>query len=245
MEDASKLLKIIPLIVVIGFFVLGIVLHSKREKEYEETKAKKKADDQQAAAIATATAIDAEIEMANQAVGMLPDIDSALSLLRTKYGWRELMETLQVHPLQLKLLRTLHELEPHHVNLPNMQADRYEEGERRVAKVVREISSPYDDIGFYGIDSFAQEPTAEMLRGLVSAGYVSTAEHITKNTRDFECELTPDGAALLTLDARFSRENTAKSYLRRAPCKEARKIITSVMYRCIKEVQKQSQGQRA
>lgn len=101
-------------------------------------------------------------------------------------------------------------------------------------------TSPHEDVGFYGVDSFAQEPTTvEMLRNLVSSGYITTAAAITKNSREFDCEVTPKGMAILALDTRFCRSDTSKTHLWHALSEEVRKIITSVVYRGVQEVQMQ------
>jgi len=237
MMDVKALFIVVPILLFVWIYFDA----SSAVEKQKEADIKKKSDALQAEADLNA----AEIEFANNALAMLPDVESALNLLREKYGWRELVETLRVGALQLDILRMLRGVGAHHIRLPNMQSDRYEADERYLNRVVRKTTPSYEDVNYYGVDAFAQQPTAEMLRDLINnTSYVSVRTPISKNSRDFECELTPNGRALMMLDAIFCRGDSSKSFLRRAPsCKEAEKIIGELMYRCVLEVQKKTDGE--
>lgn len=240
MEDFGGLFKLMPLILVVGFFVTMIIVSSNREKRAKEMEVKKKAENKQAVAMA----INAEIETANQAAEMLPDIESALNLLREKYGWPELTETIGVYARHLELLNQLTPSQTHHLSLPSMQADEYGENERRVINRIRTKMPQAEDINFWGYDVYAQEPTAEMLRELVWRGYVVTAEPFTKNSRNFDCKLTSEGVALMELERLFYRGYSATLNLRRAPSSDAKKVVASFMYRCTEQLKIQTQEQK-
>lgn len=229
MTDASELFKYIPVALVVGFFVYGTIRSSEREKAYKEAETNKRSD----AKKAKSDAVAAEIDVANRSASLLPDIESALNLLRESYGWREIASSINITGLQLEFLRELPESDALQVTLPNMQADHYNSMERHVVSVVNNFTSLSDDVPFYGIDSYAQEFTVKMLSDLVSAGYVSTTKPISKNKRTYTCALTQHGVALMGLDGQFCRGDTAKKHVPQTPCSQSLGIIGDVLRRSI------------
>ena len=215
----------------IGFLLLAALVfaiaRSSREQEaWDELEKQKKVDAKNQKKLAS----EEEIALAIRALDALPDVDLALNLLRDRYGWRELLETIHIYSLHLQLLRQISWKDQSVVVLPNMQAVKYGRDERRV---LRDANAAFPhDVADFGIESFAQEPTVAMLCDLVGTGYVSVLEPITPHSRSSICSLTEDGKALIKLDRRFCRGDNAKAYLRRAPCLDAYKAIADVLYRC-------------
>lgn len=214
----------------IGLFIF-IGLLSSRTSHYNELHESER--------IALANSAKEQEDLANQifyssATSLLPDSEAALRHLLTRHSWLELIETIWVNNLQLDILKLATNGE---ITLPNMQAEKYGAEEKRIAKVVHETISDYEDVGYYGVDAFAQAPTTEMLRDLVNSGYVTTTSPITKNNRLFKCELTPTGKALLDLDKRFSKINMSKIRMR-VLSEIERRTISDVLYQCIRDTQK-------
>lgn len=238
LERSSEIIGGITWLVMIVFIIYMAIMSSKADKRSKELKLHEKEDARQA----KMAAIQAEIDVANQAFQALPDITSALNLLREKYGWREILETIRVHALKLQLLREISFEESVSLNLPNMQADRYNGEEWRVVREARKVNYQFrDEVTTYGIDALAQEPTVQMLRELVDSGYVSTVEPFTTKTRSYTCSLTESGKSLVALDAQFCRGDTAKAYLRRAPSAEVQELIATVLYRGIRQLNEQGE----
>ncbi|VTU29832.1 hypothetical protein [Variovorax sp. PBL-E5] len=230
MEDVRQIFSLLLGALVVGFLVFVGITSSKMDKALKIAETKKKSDARETAA----KAIEAQVELAEQASRLLPDVEGAIDLLKTQYGWRELVETIGVRGRQLELLRSLPSFGTENVHLPNMQADQYSNDEHRVARRINSITTPADDVGFWGDDAFAQEPTAAMLKDLVTAGFVSVAKPITKNARDFECTLTVDGRALAKLDARFYRDCDERHLLWSPPPAQSVLIVRSVLQGCIR-----------
>ena len=215
----------------IGFLLFATVvfaiIRSGREQEaWDEQEKQKKIEAKNQRKLAT----EEKIALANRALDALPDVDFALNLLRDRYGWRELLETIHIYSLHLQLLRQISWEDQSVVVLPNMQAAKYGRDENRV---LRDANAAFPhDVADFGVESVAQEPTAAMLHDLVRKGYVSMLEPPAPHSRSFRCSLTQDGKALIKLDRRFCRGDNAQAYLRRAPCLDAYKVIAGVLYRC-------------
>jgi hypothetical protein len=187
-------------------------------------------------------AIRAEIELTESAYAALPDIDTVMTILLDRYGWREILETIGIFPIHFELLRKVSLCQPLEIKLPNMQSNRYGRDEIHIIAKAREVSMSRDplfgysnfheDVLGYGIDSLAQEPTVLTLKELAS--YIDTSKPIYNESRDFECVLTPRGEALIQLYCKYFREDITKPYLRRAPnCSEVRSKISNILYRVL------------
>lgn len=167
-------------------------------------------------------------------VANLPDSEVALTELVARFGWYQIVGVLGIGLLEFRILQSIrHEK---NISLPNMQADRYGNIEHHVVQGIRKAASPYDnstdiscieEIDYVGTDHLAQEPTAKMLSELVQSGYIRNADKITNNCRDFECELTSKGSALLNLNNRFGN---GKLHVSKRPLyEEERKVIREVI----------------
>ena len=137
-----------------------------------------------------------------------------------------LIGTIGIGIHQLTILRIVNQDKK--VTLPNMQADHYEAEERYIAEVIRKTTSAHDDIGFYGVDAYAQELTINASQSSSIGLHHSSSTNIQEQPT-FDCELTTKGQTLLNLDSRYRSRNTSQSYLR-ALSEHERKTISDVLY---------------
>ncbi len=208
-----------------AFIVMGL-LSSRMERQQKQLGEERKAKEQDT----EKNKNQEEAQFISTVTNLLPDTDAAIKQLMTRHSWDELIGTIGLSKLHLTLLKNVRF--KNQVDLPNMQAAHYGREENHVANVARRTTSSYIDIGSYGVDLFAQEPTVELLRNLVSSDLVSTSVPITQNQRSFVCKLTPKGQSVLALNSRF--ENIDKSFrLRHVLSEEERKLITTVLYKSI------------
>ena len=231
MDQTTEWIKAIPVLIVICFFVYGINIQSARERHANELEKEKRTKESNAAA----AVVREEVARAQQALAALPDLDNALNPLREQYGWRELMETIGIYALHLKLLRDISYGELEEVlTLPNMQSKHYGYEERQVAREIREVNrhnSEYQqDLMDFGPDALAQRPTVDMLHDLVNSGYVVTLESFEESRNSFTCSLTKKGKGLIALDRRYCRGDTESRYVRRVPSVGASHIVSKVLY---------------
>lgn len=147
------------------FFIVGILSSrmERRQKIFdEEKKAQQNAAEKEAK--------QDKLLFFSSVSALHPDSDAALRQLMTRFCWAEIIGTIGLSRLHLSILqKATHDRK---VTLPNMQADRYEASEKFVAKEVHKTTTPLDNVDFYGVDTFAQEPTAKMLRDLINSGSV-------------------------------------------------------------------------
>ena len=147
-------------------------------KKFEEEKERKKIEEQ----LEKEQAIKSEIENADTAYAVLPDVEEAMKLLTDRYEWREILEIIGIFSIHLKFIRDIYYSQPLKIELPNMQSTSYESDENRVISRAKSVidkrnefyynTSFFEEVWAYGIDSLAQEPTVLMLRELSS--YIDT-----------------------------------------------------------------------
>ena len=170
----------------------------------------------------------------------MADVCATLTRMLERYGWRDVVATISISPVQLDFLRLFVGSVPQRIALPNLQADTYTAQERRISNEVKRVSSVSDDIKFYGLDSMAGEMTVKMLLDLVGGGFVATSEPIVKNGREFECRLTAGGIALMELDTLFAAEDEElETWTREAPDPQARELVVEVVTQCVIEKRRQ------
>jgi hypothetical protein len=205
-----------------AFIVIGII-SSRTERQNKQLEQDKKAK-------ITSEEIELkqdELSYISSVTALLPDSEAALNQLNDRYRWANLIGVIGIGIHQLTILRIVNQDKK--VTLPNMQADHYLAEERYVVETVRKTTSARDDVGFYGVDAYAQEPTVDMLHNLVRLGYITIAEPVSKNSRTCDCELTTKGQTLLNLDNQHRSRNTSHSVLR-ALSEHERKAISDVLY---------------
>lgn len=225
-----------------GIFVIWLIYKyfawvAKQERQYEEItlnkklEAKRKEDE----------AIRSEIELVERAYAALPNIDVAMAILKDRYGWREILQTIGIYDTHLSLLKKIYYSQPSEIILPNMQSSTYGSDEWRVIKNARKKHKSYylynNDMSFreeyltYGIDSLAQEPTVNTLVRL--NGYVDTNVPITSERKSFVCELKKSGEALIRLNGEYTNNIAGNNDIKYPPRLEVCSKISSVLYRAL------------
>lgn len=204
-----------------SFFVVGILSSrmDRGQKKYENKKAEEKR---------AAEEMRRQDELSFfESIKTMPD-DAALNRLVEHLGWPQVTGTIGIDKLHLDALQKVY-LQGD-FTLPNMQSAKFGSDERRVVSKIRETTTKLDDVGFYGLDAFSQEPTMQMLQDLINMGYATTAEPITKDSRTVQSEITPKGLSLLALNKRFEK---TPFILQRNLSTEARKTVANVLRQCI------------
>lgn len=166
-----------------------------------------------------------ELIFANKALGLLPDFKSSLRLLREKYAWIGLVETLNINLLDLRLLREVSYKTV--VNLPNMNENFHGPDEKRVLNRAIELSAPYEK-DFHIVSGNFQEPTTDNLDTLESLGFVRIKQVIDKNT--FSVELSKKGKKLYAIDSEFKDHNDGfPGVVINPKSKDAKKVIARII----------------
>ncbi len=156
--------------------------------------------------------IDSDLELITHAKNLLPDFNSSMELLSTKFDGAQIAESFGLYNTHMQLIDQVRLYEDEKISLPNLQSEKYNEDEVYLLQRIIQKSSPnlygdqdldesnyhlfLDEIGVYGIDSYAQEPTVYHLRKVVGLHLVTTIEEITDERRCYACKLTEQGEIL-------------------------------------------------
>lgn len=233
MNNSYELIEAIPAILAILFIIIIGSISSRNErivkKREEEQNEQKKVDNQRL--------LDEELIYAERAKSVLPDIDSSIKLLLSKYGWNEILATIYIYKNELQLLRDIDYQSPStRIELPNLSV--YGENEGRIIKNIKQSTSnnseTYRDILDYGFDTLSKEPTVETLKNLINYGYATVDQPFTERSRTFVCATTIEGQALIELDDTYKRILSENMYTYRAPSSnKARATVAKTIYACI------------
>jgi hypothetical protein len=240
MNETSEWIKGIPLLVVFGLFVVFEFRRSAGEAAMK--KAAQAAEDEKRAHVLADEA--AESALVRDATSKLPDLDGAMQLLLSRYGWIELLELVSIGALSLDALRSIEYSDQGYIELPNLESSTPGKEERRVVNEAAELNrhNPHywRDILDFGPEVSAQVPTVQHLRGLLTSGYVKTLQPIEPQRRQYQCALTEEGRGLLTLDWRFRKQSKWDKYWGKGPSQHVREEVSRLMYQAIKIAGQQS-----
>ncbi|HMS27549.1 MAG TPA: hypothetical protein PKC80_09295 [Burkholderiaceae bacterium] len=224
--SASEIVTAVSWAAVILFFGYGALRSSRDEADAKTRAAEKKAEE----TLKKTEEAQAEMELIAQATSKLPDSTGAMLLLKSRYGWREIVETIGLSRLHLQVLREVDGTSE--IVLPNMKLNRYGSEEARVVRRAKEIANPMDYE--YGLASVFQEPTTDTLLELHNRGFVKAQSRGDKKGRRYVVSITEMGNKLIGLDAKFSDRNDGLPGVRRAPSSEkARRAVSHVVYSSI------------
>lgn len=221
--SASDIISLMPWIIIILIFGFGIVAQSRSEKESE----KQNAENKVFAELKKNKEAEVEMALIKRATLSLPDSRAVIDLLKTRYGWVEIVETIGLNRLHLRVLRGINA--PSELSLPNMKLKHYGSDEARVLKRAKEIANPLDYE--YGLESLFQEPTTDTLLELHARGFVIANALEDKDGKKYKVCISEMGAKLKKLDSEFSDRNDGLPSIRRVPSSnEARKAISHLVY---------------
>ena len=159
--------------------------------------------------------IDSDLELIKNAKDLLPDLNGSMELLSTKFGGAQIAKSFGLYYTHTQLINQVMLYEGEEISLPNLQSKKYNQDEVYLLQRIIQKSSPnlygdqdldesnyhqfLDEIGVYGIDSYAQEPTVYHLREVVGLHLVTTEEEITDERRCYMCKLTEQGEILVKM----------------------------------------------
>ena len=227
MSDTDAATSVSWVVVILFLWVFAVLRSFRNEAEAKDYAIEKKAE------VALKKAKDAEVEMEliAQAASALPDAIAAVTLLKSRYGWAEIVNTIGLHRLHLETLREVKYSSE--IDLPNMKLRRYGREEARVIKRAKEIATPRDYE--YGLESIFQEPTTDTLLELHQWGYVKASSRGDKNGRQYTVVATEMGQHLIGLDAKFSDPNDGLPGFCITPSSEqARRAVSHIVYSSIR-----------
>ncbi|GEM_PF-6726587 len=181
-------------------------------------------------------AIRLEIEVVESAYNALPDIDAAMTILKSRYAWRDILKSIGIYDTHLSLLKKIYYSQPLQISLPDMQSSTYGDDEWRVIKNARKNYERYDlyykmsfleECDLFGIESIAQEPTVSTLVELNR--YVNTNVPITYERKSYICKLNQRGEALIRLNGEHNTDYLG-SDIKYPPITQVCSKINSVLY---------------
>lgn len=213
-------------IVVIGAALAVGLRSSAANKQLEALKAREAAESAEAARLAEA----ADLAFVETAAHLMPDWSQALSRLKQKYGWIDLLECSGLNQLHVQLLRQI--FDDDNVDLPNMLLTRTDEDSRRVLRDANELTHapgwPED------VEAMIQEPTVQTLLDLARMGYVTAQPAGLEPTREYWVSLTPSGVALKRLDSQFrDRSDRHPNWPSASPSLKLRPSVARIVGRSI------------
>jgi hypothetical protein len=204
---------VVLILLALGVFWIkyNLVDTPRMEREQKERNAREENDRK----IKERESIDSDLELITNAKNLLPDFNSSMELLSTKFGGALIAESFGLYYTHTQLIDQVMLYEREQISLPNLQSKTYNQDEVYLLQRIIQKSSPnlygnqdldesnyhqfLDEIGVYGIDSYAQEPTVHHLREVVGLHLISTKEEITEERRCYTCKLTEQGEILVKM----------------------------------------------
>lgn len=181
-----------------GLILLLILVNVRSPKSEKIARQLRVQKDEERKSIEEAERIE-ELQFIAKATSLLPDLDSALLHLKTRYDWQELIATTGLSCKHRELL--LHISAADSIELPNMRrSDRSPEEQRLFTKTYREATES-ERKTYYGEELYA-DPTVATLRDLEHMGLVRSQPKPNDIDREYQVSLTPLGEKLLNLDMR-------------------------------------------
>jgi hypothetical protein len=224
----------------IAWWIKYILIDSpKAEKKIKEQKIKENKQKK----MEVENALQAERNLINKANDLLPDTQKALECLTSKYGWHQILDVFGLSPIHLELLSQIRLYGEEPLELPNLQASKFNDDEKYLIQQIQSKSSPqqygdpevdesnlnhfYDELTVYGIDAHSHEPTVGMLQDLINSNLVTTSEELTNNRRVYTCLLTKQGSILADMHTIFKPLKMAGYFER--PSSEVRSDVFSFL----------------
>ena len=139
-----------------------------------------------------------------EASAKLPDTSAAITQLKHRFTWQQIMESAGYRELHVQLLRRVGSGAS--LTLPNLNCRILGEMERETLAVA---SRTLHDQGLYQVplDVGIQEPTTDVLSDLVLYDLVTCTPDVSNRDRDYVVYPTPEGASLIDLNRTFSSYN--------------------------------------
>ena len=132
-----------------------------------------------------------------------PDGRAVLAVLKTRYSWEQLLQTVGLLLLDLELIAQATSRSP--LELANWEHPEPGPLERASVKVAVRAAQTHGLLG--GGPLQEQEPTTRTLKSLVDRGYLLSDRPITSTTREYLVSSTVEGRHLLSLHDTFADHN--------------------------------------